>query len=1026
MSRSFLRALLTKLLCLVILLPVAGLAQQVDPSLYGGLRWRMIGPFRGGRSIAVSGVPNQPNVYYFGAVGGGVWKTTNSGETWEPIFDSQPIASIGALAVAPSNPNIIYVGTGEADFRSDLTYGNGMYKSTDAGKSWTSIGLRASRHIARILIDPGNPDIVLVAALGEAYGPSAERGVYRSTDGGANWQRVLSKDENTGAIELAADPDNFQTLYAALLNDRRPPWSTYPPSTTAGAIYKSTDSGVTWKQITGGGLPEGDWGRVGIAVARGTQGRRVYALIDAKQGGVYRSDDAGQTWTRAGTDRRLLGRLWYFGEISVDPKDPDTIYVPHVSIYRSTDAGKTFVAIKGAPGGDDYHQLWINPTDPARMIFGSDQGVGVSVDGGKTWTSWYNQPTAQMYHVSVDNQFPYHVYGAQQDSGSIVTTSRSDEGSITFRDWHQAGAGESGYVVPDPTDPNITYGGSTFGELFRIDKRTGQAQDIAPEPVRTFGDPTHAKYRFTWTSPIAFSPQEPHVLYFGSQYLLKSADQGMSWEKISPDLTGADPNAPSEGATTVENAKKRGHGVIYTIAPSPLRAGQIWVGTDTGLIQLTRDGGATWDNITPTGLSDWSKISLIEASRFDAGTAYAAVDRHRLSDYGAFIYRTHDYGKTWTRISAGIPDGAYVRAVREDAVRRGLLFTGTELGVYFSLDDGDHWLSLQLNMPITPVHDLVVKDNDLVVATHGRSFWILDDFSPLRQLSSDVISAPAHLFQPATAMRVRASTNHDTPLPPEVPAGENPPPGAILYYYLKSQPHDEVKLEILDARGQVIRAFSSSDRVWSPPAAPPFPAYWFKPSEPLSRAAGMHRFIWDLRHTPPSVPNPEYSMSTVAGSDVPRQPQGPRAVPGRYQIRLTVDGKSYTRPLKLVMDPRVKASLQDLEKQFVLQGKLSLSLQQINVLAAEVRAARNSGVITEQQEAEIIGARRDPSAPPPAGEQNPTLAAVSAALTQLLISSDSADAAPTTQQQEAAAQALAQMEELITEWQSMQPGSRKK
>src|SRR5580765_356823 len=749
---------------LFVLISSLGFSQQPDPSLYGGLRWRMIGPHRGGRTVAVSGVEGQPNVYYFGGVAGGVFKTGNGGITWEPIFDSQPISSIGALAVAPSNPNIIYVGTGEADFRSDLTYGNGIYKSTDGGRTWKNIGLTASRHISRIAIDPRNPDLVFVAAMGSAYGPGPERGVFRSTDGGANWQKVLFRDENSGAIDVTLDPDHPQTVWAALLHDRRPPWSAYPPVTISGAIYKSTDGGAVWNHVSAGGLPEGDWGRVVLAVARGTHGQRVYALIDAKDGGLFKSDDGGQTWSRTGTDPRIRGRMWYFGELYVDPKNPDTVYIPNVSLYRSTDAGKTFVAIKGAPGGDDYHALWSDPGNPQRMIFGSGQGAGVSGDGGRTWSSWYNQPTAQFYHVAVDNEFPYHVYGAQQDSGSVFIISRSNDGSITFRDWHPAGAGESGYIAPDPADPNIIYGGGTYGELFRYDRRTGQAQIIAPDAIRNFGE-VHPEHRFTWTSPIVFSPQDSHTLYFGSQNVLRSTNQGNSWEKISPDLTGADLNASQEGPLTVANARARGHGVVYTIAPSPVSSGQIWAGTDSGLIQLTRDGGKNWSNVTPQGLSDWSKISIIDASHFDPGTAYAAVDRHRLDDLGPYIYRTHDFGKSWTRINTGIPEGAYVRVVREDPVRRGLLFAGTELGVFFSSNDGGSWQPLRLNMPASPVHDLVIKDNDLVAATHGRPFWILDDISPLRQLAAKPDAASTLLFLPSPAMRIRASTNHDTPLP---------------------------------------------------------------------------------------------------------------------------------------------------------------------------------------------------------------------------------------------------------------------
>jgi photosystem II stability/assembly factor-like uncharacterized protein len=1021
--RHFARVFVSVALILAAISSVRVSAQQVDANLYSGLRWRMIGPFRGGRSNAVAGIPSLPNVYYFGAVGGGVWKSTNGGETWEPIFDSQPIASIGALAIAPSNPDVIYVGTGEATLRSNLTYGNGMYKSSDGGKSWTHIGLSDSRHIARIIVDPKDPNTVLVAAIGHAYGPNPERGVFRSNDGGAHWQKVLYKDENVGAIDLAADPDNPHTLYAALLHDQRPPWSVYPPETTSGAIYKSTDGGVTWKQITGGGLPPGDWGRVGLAVSRGTRGQRIYALIDTKDGGLYRSDDAGQTWVLAGTDPRIRGRLWYFGEVVADPKDPDTVYLPNVSIYRSTDAGKTFTAIKGAPGGDDYHALWIDPSNPQRIFFGSDQGVGVSVDGGKTWSSWFNQPTAQFYHVALDNQFPYHVYGAQQDSGSVDTTSRGNDGSITFRDWHPAGAGESGYIAPDPADSNILYGGGTYGELFRYDKRTGQAQIIAPVAVRSFGgDPTKAEYRFTWTSPVVFSPQDSHTLYFGSQYVLKSTNQGRSWERISPDLTGTDPKASHDGPTTAANAKERGHGVVYTIAPSPLSPDVIWAGTDTGLIHVTRDGGKSWKDVTPAGLPTWSKISLIDASHSDAGTAYAAVDRHRLDDIAPYLYRTRDFGKTWTKITTGIPDGAYVRAVRVDPVRKGLLFAGTEVGVYFSVDDGDYWQPLQLNMPVTPVHDLAIKDQDLVAATHGRSFWILDDISPLRQIDQDVTAASQFLFKPAAAMRVRASTNHDTPLTPELPAGENPPPGAVFYYRLR-YPATEVKIDILDARDKVVRSYSSKDRPWSPSSPPPFPDYWFRPPEQLSTAAGMHRFVWDLRYTAPSVTNRGYSMSTVFGRSVPVEPEGPLAVPGEYKVRLTVtrpildgvESKQTVQSLTLNMDPRVKATTQELQKQFALQKSLADGIEQANLAAREIREARTAGSISEETERNLAGSGRRGQDDAGAAQQ-PSLSQITGTLGQLMSVVDSADGAPTSQATRAAEQTLQQLQSVLSEW----------
>jgi photosystem II stability/assembly factor-like uncharacterized protein len=1016
---------------LFVLMSGAALAQQLDPGLYSGLRWRMIGPHRGGRTVAVSGLESQPNVYFFGGVGGGVWKTVNGGITWEPIADSLPISSIGALAVAQSNPNIIYVGTGEADFRSDLTYGTGVYKSSDGGRTWKSMGLTATRHISRIVLDPRNPDVVYVAAMGSAYGPGPERGVFRSTDGGANWQKVLSRDENSGAIDIALDPDHPQTVWAALVHDRRPPWSVYPPVTISGAIFKSNDGGSVWNPVTAGGLPEGDWGRVGLAVARGTHGQRVYALIDAKDGGLFKSDDGGQTWLRTGTDSRIRGRMWYFGELYVDPKSPDTVYVPNVSLYRSTDAGKTFTAIKGAPGGDDYHALWIDPANPQRMIFGSDQGAGVSVDGGRSWSSWYNQPTAQFYHVAVDNEFPYHVYGAQQDSGSVFIISRGNDGSITFRDWHPAGAGESGYIAPDPADPNIIYGGGTYGELFRYDRRTGQAQIIAPDAIRTFGE-AHPEHRFTWTSPLVFSPQDSHTIYFGSQRVLRSTNQGNSWEAISPDLTGADPNASEQGPLTVQNAKARGHGVVYTIAPSPVSAGQIWAGTDSGLIHLTRDNGKSWSNVTPSGLADWSKISIIDASHFDAGTAYAAIDRHRLDDIGPYIYRTHDFGKNWTRINSGIPDGAYVRVVREDPVRKGLLFAGTELGVFFSINDGDSWQPLRLNMPASPVHDLVIKDNDLVAATHGRSFWILDDITPLRQLDAKAEAPPVVLFPPSTAMRIRASTNHDTPLPPEEPAGENPPPGAIFYYYLKSPAQGEVKLEIVEGPLNVpIRTFSSNDKPWVPPTSPAFPNYWFRPPEQISNAAGMHRFVWDLRASFPELHSAigrtvDYSMSTVFGRDVPHQPQGVYVLPGSYHLRLTVNGQTYLQPLKLVMDPRIKVSSQELQWKHNMQYAITTGLERSDETLGEITSFYEH---TKHSPEEVKIEKALLEIEPPPGTEarrgtapaKRTISSILRTLMQLAVAVDNSDAPATKQQVDAAAETLLALDALIEKWDAVKP-----
>ena len=902
--------------------------QQFDPHLYSGMHWRMIGPFRGGRALTAVGVPGQPSVFYFGAVGGGVWKTTNAGSTWTPIFDAEPVASIGAIAVAPSDPNVIYVGSGEADMRSDISYGNGVYKSTDAGQTWTHIGLEDSRQIGRILVDPRDPGVVYVAALGHAYGPNAERGVFRSTDGGKSWQKVLFKDENTGAIDLAFDPRDSHAIYAALWRTRRPPWNVYPPSNGSGSgLYKSTDGGDTWQQITGHGLPSDGLGRIGIAVAP-TAPDRVYLIVDAKEGGVYRSDDAGANWRRTDSEPRIWVRGWYFGGITVDPRNPDVVYVCNTAAYRSTDGGKSFDAIKGGPGGDDYHSLWIYPDDPGRMILSSDQGVVVSVDGAKTWTSWYNQPTAQFYHVIADNRFPYWVYGAQQDAGAAGTVSRSHSGSISFRDWRPVGVGgESQYIAPDPLDPNVLYGGAFGAAVGKFNLITGESQDIAPSLAHP------GNYRRTWTLPTVFSPRDPHELYFSNQILFRTKDGGESWEVLSPDLTREDPGVPPNldptAAANVDPGIGKRRGVIYTIAPSPLVAGEIWVGTDDGLIQVTRDDGKTWHNVTPPELTAWSKVGLIDASRHDRNTVYAAIDRHRLEDLKPHIYRTHDGGKTWQEIAKGIPEGSYVNAVREDPARKGLLYAGTETGVFVSFNDGDEWQPLELNLPNCSVRDLVIHEDDLVIATHGRSFWILDDVTPLRQLSAEVASAEVYLFRPQPAYRVRPGSFEGTPLPPEEPQGENPPDGATIDYYLKSTPSGPVTLKVLDSAGELVRRYSSSDKALQiDPKQLDIVASWIRPPKPLSAEPGMHRFVWDLHYPAASGGNPRSRMFGSAA--------GPWALPSQYQVKLTVDGQSYTQSLTVKMDPRVKTPLAGLMKQFELARQIGATEAQVS---AAFRAA---------------------------------------------------------------------------------------
>ncbi|MEJ2215992.1 MAG: hypothetical protein P8099_05190 [Gemmatimonadota bacterium] len=914
---SFLASTLALALTLAGAAPAA--AQSIPDSAYSAMRWRMIGPFRAGRVLAASGIPGNPSTFYFGAVAGGVWKTDNAGVTWQPLFDGEPIASIGALAIGRSDPSVLYVGTGEADMRSDITYGNGVYKSTDGGAHWRHVGLEDTRQIGKVLVDPKNPDIVLVAALGHAYGPNEQRGVFRSADGGQTWTKVLYKDENTGAVDLAWDPTNPDVVYATLWNARRPPWSQYPPDEGPGSgIYKSTDEGRTWTELTGHGLPAGPLGRVGVTVS----GDRVYAIVEVQAGGgtqgggpasakrgrsgLYRSDDGGTSWRFMSDDARITTRMWYFGRLFVDPTNPDVVYLPNRGIVRTEDGGRTFTTIKSEPGGDDYHYLWVDPTDGARMIFGSDQGAGISLDRGKTWSSWYNQPTAQFYHVVTDNQFPYWVYGAQQDAGTVAIRSRSDYGLITFRDWHPVGAGEAGYIAPDPKDPDIVFGGDTYGGVYRFDTRTGQRQDISPTPTASFGTPMSQRtYRFTWTSPIVFDPLDPNTLYLGAQVILKTTDGGLHWDSASPDLTSARPGTPDEGPLTVQNAGPRGHAVVYTIAPSPVKEGVIWAGTDDGLIQLTTDGGAHWRNVTPPDLKPWSKISLIDASHTDAQTAYAAVDRHRLDDVNPYIYRTRDGGAHWDLVVDGIPYGAFVRAVRADPVRKGLLYAGTELGVYVSFDDGDHWQPLQLNLPVTPVRDLAVHENDLIAATHGRAFWILDDVTPLRQLTADVVKEDVHLFRPAPAVRLRRNESHDTPLPPEEPHGENPPAGAVIDYWLGSAPAGPVKLDIVDGQGHVVRSFASTDTA-TPPARPPFFTDWWLPRfRPLTTHAGHNRFVWNLRYPPPPAPGYSYSISAIAGHGTIAVPQGPLVRPGTYTARLTVGGHTETQPLEVKADPRV-------------------------------------------------------------------------------------------------------------------------
>lgn len=905
-------------------------AQTVDPGLFEGLQWRMVGPHRGGRTKTVTGVPQQPGVFYTGYVNGGVWKTTDYGRTWTPIFDDQPTGSIGALAVAPSDPDIIYVGSGEGMQRPDLTTGDGIYKSADGGETWVHLGLRDGQQIPQIIVDPSDPNRLFVAVLGHPYGPNEERGVFRSLDGGRTFEKVLYKDEDTGAAEVAFDPSDPGTVYAALWESREGPWENGVFRGPGSGLFKSVDGGDTWRQI-GRGLPTGEegLGRIGIGIAPSNPSR-IYAIVGSprERGGAYRSDDAGESWRRVNTDPRVWGRDGDFNEIKVDPMDPDIVYSANIVTWKSTDGGHTFEAWRGAPGGDDYQRIWIHPDDPRIIALAADQGTIITVNGGETFSSWYNQPTAQFYHVSTDNAFPYRVCGGQQESGSACVLSRGDDGQITFREWHPVGVEEYGYVAPDPLDPDIIYG----GKVTRYDRRTGDRQNVGPVPLRD-GD-----YRTVRTAPVLFSPVDPRTLFFASNTLWKTRDGGHSWEQISPDLTRTDSIVPPNVGkySDTPQAKARHPGVIYTIAPSYVNERWIWVGSDDGLIHVTSDGGETWRDVTPPDLKarPWSKISVMDAGRFDSLTAYAAISTLRLDDMRPHLYRTHDGGRTWDHITRGIPDGTFTNAIREDPVRAGLLFAGAEQAVHVSFDDGDHWQSLRLNMPATAIRDLMIKDNDLVVGTHGRSFWILDDMSPLREIDPELTGSPAHLFAPGDAWRVRWNRWTDTPLPQEEPAGENPPDGAILYYWLGGTPGSPVVLEVLDAEGDLIRRWASDDPPEAPLEGQNVPEYWIRPPQRLSPEPGMHRFIWDMTYPPPAGVSSRYPISAIY-ENTPKVPTGPWVLPGRYSVRLTVDGVVHTRSLTVKMDPRVTTPPEALRQQFDLSMRLYRGMASL-MEAAEV------------------------------------------------------------------------------------------
>ena len=903
------------------------LAQNIPLGMFDAMRWRLIGPFRAGRITSVCGVSGQPNVYYVGTPGGGVWKTEDAGRVWKPIFDSVPIPSIGAVAVAPSNAQIIYVATGEQ------TRGDGVYRSTDAGATWTNIGLRETHAINGLVIDPHDPNIVLIGAAGDSTS-GGERGVYKTTDGGENWKKVLYKDEETGVVDLESDPDNPNILLAALWTRAVDPFDPGEPMKSQdAAIYKSTDEGSTWQLIPGKGLPTSPMRRVGVAIAPGTNGQRVYAIVEQ---GLFRSENGGDTWQRSTNDPRVRGD-GYFSRVFVDPTNASNVYVAQTSMYRSSDGGQTFEAWQGAPSGDDYHVLWIDPRSNQHMILGVDQGAAVSVNGGSTWSSWYNQPTGQFYHVSTDRQFPYHVYGAQQDSGTASVSSRSDVGEITYRDWDSVGGFEFAYIVPDPANPNYVYTGGWYGSVLRAERSTGQITHLF---IRS------PKYRTYQMAPIAFAPQDPHTLYIGAQYVLKSKDAGVTWKEASPDLT----QKPAQVASSNSEPPNRRSDVITTMSFSTLKAGELWVGTGNGIIQVSRDG-KSWQNVTIPNLPDHTQITVIEASHHDESAAYAVTQtRHETRPS---IYRTRDYGHIWQPISMGLPAGENVRVVRGDPQRSGLLYAGTDRGVYISFDDGGHWQSLQLNLPVTPVTDLDVHGDDLVASTFGRSLWILDDVTPLRQFSDKLLQSDVTLLPPEPAIRTRWDVYQDTPLPPETPAGHNPPDGAIIDYFLKQHMSGSIKLQIFDAKNNLVREYTDNPPSFE--AAPAnVPDYWFASPPALSEYSGINRFAWDLRYPPPKALNYsyygqhlDYIEYTLADHAIPgdfphEQPLGPYAVPGNYSVVLTVNGQSYRQPLQVTMDPRVHASQADLVQQLDTERSISAQMDTSYDGYWQIEALRNA------------------------------------------------------------------------------------
>ncbi len=1016
-------------LCVLAVAGAAAASTVAPTEGFGDLHWRLVGPFRAGWGEMVEGVASRPDTFYFGAAGGGVWRSDNAGRTWRSLFDSGPTAPIGALAVAPSAPDTVYVGAGQPEPRYDVAGGSGVFRTDDGGRTWAPLGLERTRHIGRIWVDPTDPNRVLVAAVGDFFGPNPDRGVFRSTDGGRTWTQPLKVDDATGAVDLAADPKDPRTLFASTWQVRQYPWQSYftPAAGPGSGVYKSSDGGATWAKVGGAGWPAGALGRISLAATRTRQGAlRVYAVVDGEGvAGLYRSDDGAASWTRVNDEEAFSG--YYASHVTVKPDDPDAVYLVGQSIRRCSDGGRTCEIVKGAPGGDDYHQVWINPAHPDHMATASDQGVVVSVDAGVTWSSWYNQPTGQFYHLATDDRFPYRIYSGQQDSGTVGIASRTDYGAIGPRDWNPVGGDERDYDLPDPADPDIVYGSGLGGHISRWDARTGQSANIPPWLEPNYGQrQTTTLHHFVWVTPLALSRTGPTTLYLGAEVVFASSDRGDHWRVISPDLTGKTIGAQRCGGdVAVADAKACGYGTIWTLAPSPRQAAELWAGTDDGLIQLTRDGGDHWINVTPPSVPTWAKVAAIDVSALDDGFAYAAIDNQRQADRRPMILATRDHGATWRDAAGDLPAGHFVAVVRADPVRRGLLYAGTEVGVFASLDDGAHWRSLQANLPTAWVRDLLVKGDDLIAATQGRAIWVMDGLGPLRAGVSGPPRATT-LLPPARAVRVRNNNNRDTPIPPDEPAGDNPPAGAIIDYGLAAPARGPVTLEIRDASGALVQRLTSGPRP-RPGAERYFAQRWIVPPTPLSREAGWHRAVWNLRYTRPAAVTYAYSISTAAGADTPITPEGALAPPGDYRVTLIVDGVSRTADLRLMQDPRTTVPASDFAASVALSRSLGESLAIARRGHGEIAAARDqltavSTALKAGSEAEL-GARVDAflSRIKPA-EGAPSFAADSDVLAGIETDLEAADRPPTDAQRSAADHHQASIASLWSAWTVLRDG----